>query len=508
MTEDDFIERRIVTGLIVSTDYIREVSQTWDPRLLGSPDARLLAEWCLEHYNKYHVAPGRHIQDIYTGKLKDGLDKEQAEDIEGILNGLSDEYDLEHFNVPYLLDQTRRYFQEQHLQNFVEELQGELSRGSLVDAERLASAYAPIAKGEIDVVDPFKDSEGMWQAFEDREKPLIQFPEALDRFWGSQFTRDSLVGIMGPEKSGKSFMLKEIAVRAKASGCSTAVFQAGDMSKKQWIRRLGIYLTKRSDDSQYCQGIWIPQLDCLWQQMGKCDSKKRECDFGPFEGKDWEELQRLTYDDRVTAAKKYDDYAPCKNCNKIKGTVWLRWREPVKPLTWKEAAKEARKFRRLFRAPFKLSTHANETLSPGQIVALLDTWERQDNFVPDVIIIDYADLLAPDSDLVRLDERGRQNKIWQRLRRLSQERRCLVVTATQAAATSYGKKTLTLHDFSEDKRKYAHVTAMFGLNRTEQEELTGLQRLNALVVRDDKRPAPVTLLQRLEMGRPYLGSFR
>jgi hypothetical protein len=137
-------------------------------------------------------------------------------------------------------------------------------------------------------------------------------------------------------------------------------------------------------------------------------------------------------------------------------------------------------------------------------------WEKQDNFVPDIILIDYADILASDADSSRLEPRNQQNKIWQRLRKLSQQKHCLVVTATQADAASYDKNTLGLSNFSEDKRKYGHVTAMYGLNQSPEEKQIGIMRVNELVIRDGAfdRMNQIKILQCLEIGRPFLDSFR
>jgi hypothetical protein len=136
-------------------------------------------------------------------------------------------------------------------------------------------------------------------------------------------------------------------------------------------------------------------------------------------------------------------------------------------------------------------------------------WERQDGFVPDVVAVDYADILAPDKDTEKFDFRNQSNITWQRLRSLSQERHCLVLTATQAAASAYGKETLAMSDFSEDKRKFAHVTSMFGLNRTSREKALGIMRMNQLTLRDSFSDESnfVTVLQCLERGRPIIGSF-
>jgi len=141
---------------------------------------------------------------------------------------------------------------------------------------------------------------------------------------------------------------------------------------------------------------------------------------------------------------------------------------------------------------------------------LLALWEKQDNFIPDIIIIDYADILLADADCLKMDLRNQQNKIWQRLRRLSQEKHCLVVTATQADAASFESRTLKLHNFSEDKRKFGHCTSMYGINQDDPEEKElRVMRLNELVIREGASSTfrQVRLLQCLEMGRPFLGSY-
>ena len=178
------------------------------------------------------------------------------------------------------------------------------------------------------------------------------------------------------------------------------------------------------------------------------------------------------------------------------------------PLTVKEAQDAVEAFFINNKRRFKLSSHANGTLSIKQIKALLDIWEKQDDFVPDVIVIDYADLLVAEG---RVEFRHQQNEIWKGMRNLSQERHCLVLTATQADANSYEQNRLKLKNFSEDKRKYAHVTACYGLNQDtkDREKKIGIMRINEIVIRegDFSNSSEVTVLQKLERGRPFLSSY-
>jgi hypothetical protein len=157
---------------------------------------------------------------------------------------------------------------------------------------------------------------------------------------------------------------------------------------------------------------------------------------------------------------------------------------------------------------FRMSTHPNGTLSVNNIKAILAIWEK-DGFIPDVILIDYADLLIDDK--IQGNEREKQNQVWKDLRGLSQASHSLVITVTQADAASYSQNRLGLGNFSEDKRKYGHVTASYGLNQSPdgREKRIGIMRINKLVAREDyfDQANEVYALQNIGRGQPYIGSF-
>ncbi|NCC56379.1 MAG: hypothetical protein EOM17_02010 [Synergistales bacterium] len=505
---EEFIERRIITGLITSTEYLLEIEKIWKGQYIESSAARIIADWCWEYYRKYKTAPGKDMEGIFLQKMKHGIPKDTAEDIQDILEGLSDEWDRGQFNSAYLLDQTRSYFQSQNLKQFAAQIQDSVETGEIAEADKLARAYQILETPQSTAIDPFSSAARIKAAFTETSEPLIHFPKALGQFWNSQLARDSFVALMGPEKRGKTFMLIELAMRAMKSGCNTVFFQAGDMTENQFLRRLCVYLARRSDRERYCGSRYIPTVDCWKNQTGTCKHSEQESPgFILFPaGMDRKEV---TYEILVSAIQDNPDYQPCRNCTEIEGACFLKQEEAVKPLQWKEAYKLARKFNQAHSNRFKLATYPNETLTTQEVSNLLDSWERSEGFVPDVILIDYADIMAPDPDCSRLESRHQHTRLWQRLRRLSQERHCLVVTATQAAASSYSKETITLSDFSEDKRKFAHVTAMYGLNQTPAEKGLGILRVNELVVReDDFNPnRQIKILQCLQRGKPFIGSY-
>jgi len=208
--------------------------------------------------------------------------------------------------------------------------------------------------------------------------------------------------------------------------------------------------------------------------------EERECDFGlPFQG--GQDIFSTPFDKIIEWSKELDDYRPCRNCKgEFEGSFWFTERPPCRPLSARQAYRKSQKMLRTYGHRIRISTWSNRTLSVQGIEQQLDSWENQEEFVPDVIVIDYADLLVPNT---RIDFRHQQNFIWMDLRGLSQN--------------------------SEDKRKYGHVTAMYGLNQTWEEKRKGIMRINQLVVREDDFDIgnEVHVLQRLQIGRPFIGSF-
>ena len=66
---DKHIERRIIIGMIVSTDYLSRIRKLWNPQFFTSEAARILSTWCIEYFDKYGKAPQNDIDDIFCDKV-------------------------------------------------------------------------------------------------------------------------------------------------------------------------------------------------------------------------------------------------------------------------------------------------------------------------------------------------------------------------------------------------------------------------------------------------------
>lgn len=516
--EDKYIERHIVIGLITSTEYLNQIRDVWDERLLQSDTARRISSWCVDYYDKYSKAPNQNIEGIYFQKLKEGMPDDVAEEIEeDILPDLSEEYEREKFNVEYLLDRTRQYFTERNLKLHSDEIQSLLDQGSITEAEKEAYDYRPLKKdidNNINLSDP-GSLERVAAAFAEPMQPILEYPGPLGSFINRQLTRDSFVAFLAPEKRGKSYMLLDMARRGVKQRLKVAFFQAGDMSEKQQLRRIGIHLAKKSDLPEYTGKMYEPVKDCVYNQLDECDLDIRESDQGlegPRRPSSIEEIrQEMTFErlKELYESEQNADYKNCHNCSKFHHSHWgcpfLKKTDVGASLEETEAKKVFQEYFVDKKRSFILATFPNNTLSVQEIRNTLDVWYRE-SFVPDMIVVDYADLLVDNSNN---DFRHKQDQIWKELRSVSEERHVLLVTATQADARSYDSDTLSLNNFSEDKRKLSHVTAMFGLNQDPKgrEKDIGIMRLNELVLREGEFQGQVHVLQNLKRGQPVVTSY-
>ena len=130
----------------------------------------------------------------------------------------------------------------------------------------------------------------------------------------------------------------------------------------------------------------------------------------------WAEAMSRAKEILLDAMEATPEYLVCRNCNNFQGAVYLEKQPAVEVLTWKGAYKKVSEWRKKYAGKMKLSTHPNDSLSVRDIDNILEQWRKTENFIPDVVIVDYADILIADPDATKLDWRNQQNAIWKKLR--------------------------------------------------------------------------------------------
>lgn len=144
------------------------------------------------------------------------------------------------------------------------------------------------------------------------------------------------------------------------------------------------------------------------------------------------------------------------------------------------------------------------SLTMRTLNAYLDNLEASIKFIPDIIIVDYADLMHIDKDNVRVAT----GRIYQELRGLAVERNLSVVTASQANRTAEGIKWITRKHLAEDYSKVAIADNLVTFNQTPAEYKLKLARLFIDKGRNDRSGDAILISQNYALGQFCMDSIR
>lgn len=433
--KDGVTVRAVVVGMIVSRAVLGPISARWEPNIFGSRVCNLIGGWCVEYYRKYHRAPGTDILGCFDEWAATTRDRDLVSAVEEILSKVEVEYERLKKTVSpdFLVDKAARLFNIQR----IGELRDRLDACILdLDVEKANTAVRKHRKLELGVgtgVFVFGKDESAYEnvtrALEGVGEETVSYPGAIGAHLRDVFVRDAFVAFCGKDKVGKSQWLVDVAWRGVMQDRRVAYFECGDMSQSQVMRRMIIRAAGR-----------------------------------PVKAGEWEYPVRMDPSDGGIPAVRRERMAA--DCD-------MTTEAALKALD--DACGDGDEGR------FRLSCHPTSTLSVSGAEEILEEWE-QDGWIPDVVVFDYADIIAPVDS--RPDVRDQVNGIWKAMKALSQRLHCTVVTATQTDAASYSVELLSRDNFSEDKRKNAHVSTMIGINQTNAEKKKGTYRLNLLVMRE------------------------
>lgn len=323
--------------------------------------------------------------------------------------------------VDYVLDLAREHFNLRELSRMAKQVQDDLERDDHERAYQRVAEVRRISLGSQSSIRSRDAEKIVEQDLEDdMQDNVVDYKGAVGEFFEGALARDTLISFMAPDKMGKSFWLLDVVYRAARQGRKVALFECGDMGRKVAMCRLYQRAVKR-----------------------------------PLRPRGW----------RVP--NSYED-----------GYVDFTEFPPGDPVQVGEVMKVFSKI------DLRIVTAPASTLSVEGIHDRLQEESSVDDWVPDVIVIDYADILAPPTGVK--DTLDQIDETWKQLRRLSQEWHALVVTATQSSARAYqseGRPLRRMH-FSGRKTKLAHVNGMVAITATQDDQKKGVNRLNWVVRRD------------------------
>lgn len=422
-------ERICLVALCLDSSTLAAVATSWQSDNLPSRWASLIAGWCVKHYQQYKEAPGQAgIIGIYSDWSR-GADKESVE-LVGRLIGSLDPAMLP--STEYSIELIRKVCLRNRARILSEQIQGALSNGKVDEAVALAEEWKrPVIGEQSDGVDLLENTQVQEDAYNNfQPETLVTYKGAIGQFFGPMLSRDSFISFLAPSKRGKSAWLMDVAWMGVLQNRKVVYCSLGDMSQAQTARRFMLKAVRRPPNA--CE-YFIPT--------------------------------KLAYNAKEPV-REYQTYSA--GCGFDVEAGKLAFRKIL----------EAGQPKRL-----KLVTKPAGTTSATDISAMIARW-ADNGWVPDIVVLDYADIMA--GPYGAKDLREKINANWTEMRAMSTKYHCLVVTATQADTEGYDSWVLGQRNFNNDRRVHDHVTGMVGINVTPFEKKEHVTRLNWVTLREQE----------------------
>lgn len=446
-------ERKLTTLLIMNDKFCDEIVPILRPDTLTSPYAKNVAEWVIQYYNAYKTAPKKAIMDVYAQHAVTSRNVELMDSIKLFLDKAVSEYNPDTYtNLPFFVDEAGKYLRVQNLNEHCAKVSALAAAGKLEQAEAEMTKFKQTGIVQCTGISLRRDTDKIISALDSVKEPLFRFPGDLGKVCGG-FYRQDFCATLSSMKGGKSWFLQFMDETAAVSGLKVCHIDL-EMRIEEPLQR-------------FVRGILAAPLD--------------ECDVS---------IPRFScFDEEPTDTSMYRIEHQLVHKMGI-----IRDRERLHQLL---------SYRLPAGGDIMLYSMPAGATTVKDIEALLDNLERYQGYVPDVLTIDYCDLMGSHET----DYRQKLNDIWLNLRRVAQERNLFVATVTQSTRAGVSGKELNSEDISEDIRKLAHVTNFLGLYSTDEQKKNDYCFIKCFETRTRRQTwDSAVVLQCLDIGRWYVDS--
>jgi hypothetical protein len=498
-TVDTNAEEKILTGLIISDVFCRDISGLISKQTIETPYISKVVKWCQDYYEKHKEAPGVHIQDIFDVE-KEKLDPAEQQAIEAILAKLSERYEFSDINEEYFKEEALPFIDARELKYASSRANSLLELGRLGEAKEVYKSYKEISIQTSGWEDPFSPDviRNHFADLQSKRNILFQLPGAIGSFIGP-FERNWLVGILAPAKRGKTFWAIEIVLQAIFAR-RKAVLISLEMNSQRIRKRIYNRLTVMSNETK---DYIFPVFDCIKNQENTCNKSNRKNGIRLLDP----EGKKPTYD----PASPYRPCVECRGNQDFAPSTWFTTNK-IERMRIKKAVKllEAQSLQLGYNdslgSNLRVLSYPAFSANLKRVRSDIQTLE-EDGFIPDVIAIDYPDILAPED--TRVTGRDRIDQTWKTLKGMTDEMHCNIFAPSQANRGSFDKKNVTQTDAAEDIRKIANADLFLAINQTPQEKKASITRISKIASRDEAfdQFASVIVLQQLALGQVCLDSY-
>lgn len=415
------------------------------PEFWGGP-YKDIARRIYEYIDRYKKAPKDHIADLMADKLEGDKNKREANLYKDILYGIADQQAS--INATYVMNQLENFIKRQSLRTIAIDLSKALQKDtdeSLLEAEAL---IATSTRQVASVFSPGLRLSDSARVLDFLEKQTHCFPTGIPELDKRGFgpTRKEMWLYIAAAKKGKTWMLIQLA-------------------KMAMLHRLKVCHITLEMDEERCAQRYMQALFAMSKRKEKQIITKFDRDsLGRLQGFDEAEVSpRISMDDP-----------------KIKSKLERR----------------IKKFGPRMLDNIIVKQFPTSQLTVRQLEAYLDGLENNERFVPDLLIIDYPDLMDIDKNNYRLSI----DEVYKQLRGIFVARNIAGAIVSQGNRSSEKAKHVGSDNVAEAWSKIAHADCVITYNQTVPEKKMGLARLHVAAGRNDEDKITLVVSQNYAMG--------
>ncbi len=412
---------------------------------------RTIAERVYEHLDRFKSPPEDHLSDILEDKL-DNDNEREANIYHDIVDSIFDMKDR--VNTEYILSQLSTFTERQKLRGITGQLIKELQTDTEESIDRARGLMRSATTGSLTQFNPgtrLDDKDKVLRFLDDREKA---FPIGIKEFDRRDLgpARKEMHLYISKRKSGKSFWLTHLA-------------------KMSMLRQLKVVHMSLEMGEEKCVQRYMQALFSISKRIEKYSKLKFETDeWGKLVNwDDYELIPSLTFDDpdiRSKLIKKIDKFG-----TRLLKNVWVK-------------------------------EFPTGRINMRDVETYLEMLELRENFIPDMILVDYPDLFKLDSTNLRLSI----DEAYKDLRGLGVEKNMAVAVVSQSNRQSATAKRTRGEGVAEHYGKLAHADVIFTYSQTDAEKLLGLARVSVDGARNDEDGFTVVISQNYGTGQYVIDS--
>lgn len=399
--------------------------------IFSNPTNQLIAKTAVEYVKKFSNPPAGQLEYLLENDLRQG---ERGKLLGQQLEFLSKK--VGSLDVEFIVGELDRFIEVQTLQKNLQNALELLDTGDLEGAKE--SAYKQNLQQKVD------GTPGIWLA---DPKQSLKF---LDRDEQEEFFSTS-IGVLDHRKVTLDKKTLSLLIAAKGVGKSWWLISVGKSSIQHHKKVLHITLEMSEEKTarRYIQSLFA---------LTKDEAQKIKV---PIFEKD------PSTNSTVMSSLEFE-----------RDSIISKKREI------------AQKLAGMYHTHLLIKEFPTGTLSTEHLYLYLENLKRERGFIPDQILIDYADLMRIDRKDLRIDT-GRQ---YIDLRGLAVSGNYSLATATQGNREGAKAETVRPTHVGEDWSKIPTSDIVLTLSRTEAEKRMGLARILVANARDNERDSYTVLI--------------